>query len=167
MKPHKTILVVDDDPFVREAVCEFIQFIRPTWHTVEAANGQKGIDLAETVQPDLILTDLHMPVMNGYEMVVALQKKPQTRAIPLILNTSEDSGYSLVRQLKFVCQAVIFKPYLFDELDGVLEQIMPTQISAERNLPCYAATRHTTKLAVSLHQKYFPLNMARDYAYTY
>ncbi len=164
MKPHKTILVVDDDQFLREAICEFIQFIRPAWRTVEAANGQKGIDLAETVQPDLILTDLHMPVMNGYEMVVTLQKKNKTRSIPLILTTSEDSSCLLVRQLKTVCQAVIFKPYLFDELDGALEQTMPTYISAERNLPCYAATRQANKLESSLHQNYYPMSLARDYA---
>lgn len=154
MKSDKTVLVVEDDPFLREAVCEFIQFIRPTWRTVEAANGQKGVELAETVQPDLILTDLRMPVMDGYEMVVTLQRKSETRTIPLILNTSEDVSCPLVSRLRSICREVLFKPFLFDELDSALERVVPTNTGAGYNSLCYATARSFNKRSLPLYRQY-------------
>ena len=59
-------------------------------HRVEAENGQKGIELAQRTRPDVIVLDFNMPVMNGYEMALHLQQRPETSRIPLILNSSED-----------------------------------------------------------------------------
>jgi CheY-like chemotaxis protein len=162
MKPYKTVLVVEDDPFLREAVCEFIQYIRPTWHTVEAPNGKKGIELAETAQPDLILTDLCMPVMDGYEMVITLQKKSETRAIPLILNTSEDTSCPVVNRLRTICREVLFKPFLFDELDAALERVMPTNIGTERNSLYYAPARTGGKPRLGFRGTYLGIKIVNN-----
>jgi CheY-like chemotaxis protein len=154
MKSYKTVLVVEDDTFLRKAVCEFIQSIRPSWQTVEAANGKKGVELAETMQPDLILTDLRMPVMDGYEMVVTLQKKSETRAIPLILNTGEDTNCPAVSCLRTICREVIYKPFLFDELDGALERAIPTNTVTGSSSFGYATARTGHKPSIGTRRKY-------------
>lgn len=163
MRQYPTILVVEDDQFLRKAVCEFIQLIRPTWHTIEAANGQKGIELAETVQPDLIMTDLNMPVMDGYEMAMALQRKPETSAIPLILNTGEDLYGPLVRRLQSFYREIIFKPFLFDQLEGILERVIPMDKDTSHNALDYAVTRHIRHVSHGLYRMYVPDNVQNSH----
>ena len=63
-----TILIVDDHEVVREGVRSIINRARPQWEICgEAANGQEGIDTAMRLRPDIILLDLTMPVLNGFD----------------------------------------------------------------------------------------------------
>jgi two-component system chemotaxis response regulator CheY len=69
----KVVLVVDDTPFVREAIGR--AFLSDGFKTcVEAENGQEGIEAAKRCQPDLIILDLSMPIMNGLEAAPVLRK---------------------------------------------------------------------------------------------
>ncbi len=128
-----TVLVVEDDRLFREMLCEIIQLLQPTWSVCEAVNGQQGIDIAMARRPDLIIMDFNMPIMNGYQMAVALQQKPETRAIPLILNTCEDYSHPLVARLRSICIAILFKPFSLRELGHILEKIQPAQIHLGTN----------------------------------
>ena len=131
MNKGATILVVEDDRLFREMLCEVIQAIRPAWRIYEARNGQEGLELAQTKRPDLIIMDFHMPMMNGYQLAMALQQKSETSTIPLILSTSEDSTHPLVRRLRALCQAVLFKPFSLSELERTFAQIKFVQPAAE------------------------------------
>src|SRR5579884_174398 len=69
-----TILVVDDDPNARQLYCSLL---KPFGHTVlEARDGRDGLKLALEHKPDLIVSDILMPTMNGYDFVSALRKLP-------------------------------------------------------------------------------------------
>ncbi len=121
-----TLLVVDDDQILREIICDFVQYLRPDWNAVSANNGREGLELAQSLHPDLILTDLNMPVMNGYQMALALKDQPETHNIPLILCTSEDlcRAVGVVRAIEW--SSILFKPTLFGDLDAALDRALPS-----------------------------------------
>lgn len=123
-----TVLVVEDDRLFREMLCEIVQLLQPTWTVYEAVNGQQGVEMAIARRPDLIIMDFNMPLMNGYQMAMALQQKSETRAIPLILSTCEDYSHPLVARLRSICMAVLFKPFSLRELGHILEKIQPAQL---------------------------------------
>ena len=78
----KKILLVEDNNEVRELLALFMT--RLGYKVFEAATGLKAIDLASTVQPNLIIMDLRLPEMNGTETTARLKANPSTRGIPLL-----------------------------------------------------------------------------------
>ncbi|MFQ5779206.1 MAG: PleD family two-component system response regulator [Nitrospiria bacterium] len=80
----KKILIVDDDPSVRK-------LIKVTLRTCEVIEGSNGIEALEKVtgeKPDLILLDVMMPKMNGFEVIRRLKADPETAEIPIVLLTA-------------------------------------------------------------------------------
>ena len=126
-----TILVVEDERLFREMLCEVIQLIQPTWRVYEAKNGQEGLALAQAKCPDLIMLDFHMPLMNGYQLALALQQRRETYPIPLILSTSEDANHPQILCLRALCQAVLFKPFSLSALEHTLAQVQFVQPAVE------------------------------------
>lgn len=82
------ILVIDDTP----EYIEMLSSILSEYEVYAAKEGKKGILLAETVQPDLILLDINMPLMTGYEVCRRLKKMEKVRHIPVIFLTANDGS---------------------------------------------------------------------------
>ena len=82
-----TILVVDDDPKAVEVIAAFLP--APGYAVVRAYGGVEAIALAQRLHPDLILLDLMMPVVTGFDVVEALQRQPDTAKIPLVVITAK------------------------------------------------------------------------------
>ncbi|MBI3541783.1 MAG: response regulator [Deltaproteobacteria bacterium] len=83
----KTILVVDDDADIREAMKVVLK--REGYEVVTATNGQEALDvLRQIARPNLILLDLMMPVMDGWEFTLAMHMDPNLTGIPLLLVTA-------------------------------------------------------------------------------
>jgi DNA-binding response OmpR family regulator len=74
------VLLVDDDPFVRRVVCAFLQ--RAGHEVIEAGDGEEGLERFDEARPDLVITDILMPRMNGLEMMVEMRRRGE--AVPLI-----------------------------------------------------------------------------------
>jgi CheY-like chemotaxis protein len=79
------ILVIDDDPKAVELVATALE--PEGFHVLRAYSGETGVTLAETERPDLIMLDLLMPGMNGFEVVDRLAQSPVTRGLPIIIVT--------------------------------------------------------------------------------
>ncbi|MGI8551403.1 MAG: response regulator [Dehalococcoidia bacterium] len=79
----KTILVVDDE----SSIVSMLRFVLSDegYHVVTASNGQEGLALLEESRPDLVLTDLMMPILDGREMVGRMQAHPSYQSIPVVL----------------------------------------------------------------------------------
>jgi DNA-binding NarL/FixJ family response regulator len=87
----KTIVVADDNPVVRKMLCVIFESEEDYDLCAEASNGREAIDLAIKHRPDLIILDLSMPIMNGYE--AAKELKRIMPDVPIILFTQHsDSG---------------------------------------------------------------------------
>jgi CheY-like chemotaxis protein len=84
----RTVLVVDDDPKAVEVIAALLP--TPAYAVVRAYGGSEAITLAQRVGPDLILLDLMMPDVNGFDVVDALQRNVETARIPVIVVTAKD-----------------------------------------------------------------------------
>jgi PAS domain S-box-containing protein len=83
----RTILVVDDDPKAVEVIAAFLP--TPAYAVVRAYGGNEAIVLAQRLHPDLVLLDLTMPEVNGFDVVEALQRQADTAAIPILVVTAK------------------------------------------------------------------------------
>jgi CheY-like chemotaxis protein len=92
----RTVLVVDDDPKSVELIATYLP--PPVYATVRAYSGREAILLAHRVQPDLILLDLMMPHVTGFDVVRELQDDPSTAGIPILVVTAREIT-SLDRQV--------------------------------------------------------------------
>ncbi len=85
---HARALVVEDDPMTRDWLRRTLE--QEGWEVAEASDGRLALDLAVTNPPHLILLDLLMPEMDGFEFIVALRKQPQGARVPVIVITAKD-----------------------------------------------------------------------------
>jgi DNA-binding response OmpR family regulator len=83
----QTVLVVDDDPKSVEVIAAFLP--TPTYAVVRAHGGSEAIALAQQLRPDLILLDLMMPEVSGFDVVKALQRNADTARIPILVVTAK------------------------------------------------------------------------------
>ncbi|MDM0087098.1 MULTISPECIES: PAS domain-containing hybrid sensor histidine kinase/response regulator [unclassified Variovorax] len=87
-----TVLVVDDDPHAVEMIAAFLP--APDYAVLRAGNGTEALVMAQHSRPDLILLDLSMPVMDGFELVAALHRHPDTARIPIVVVTARQVSAS-------------------------------------------------------------------------
>jgi len=88
----KAVLVVDDNAFIRQALCELFKLEEDFEVCGEAENGREAIEKAQQLRPDLIVMDLSMPVMNGIEAAYVLQGLMPT--VPLIIFSEYSDVFS-------------------------------------------------------------------------
>ena len=121
------VLMVEDDASQRERMLGWLE--RPHWIVREAANGQEALDLLREEKPDVILLDLMMPEMDGFEVVAALQGDKDWRDIPVIVITSLDLDAKDRARLNSGVQSVLvkekFRPEDLVERIRQLSQITP------------------------------------------
>ena len=82
------VLLIEDDAATREMMCAMLT--REGWTVSEAVNGRIALERLETIRPDLILLDLMMPEMDGFEFVYQLRAHPEWHTIPIIVLTAKD-----------------------------------------------------------------------------
>ena len=87
-----TVLIVDDERPIRELLADVLE--AGGHRTVQADHGRQALDLAEREPPDLIISDVMMPVLNGRVLCRRLKSDPATRSIPIILMTSAGRQYA-------------------------------------------------------------------------
>lgn len=81
-----TILHVEDNEDNRQIVRDLFEF--RGYRIVEAFDGESGVQMASTLKPDLILMDIQLPKMNGYEAIRAIKSDPALKSIPIVVITS-------------------------------------------------------------------------------
>ncbi len=79
------VLIVDDTNTLRSLVQ--IYLLAPGWEFVEAQNGADGLEKARRLRPDVVISDVRMPVMDGFELCAAIRSDPALRDIPVVLLT--------------------------------------------------------------------------------
>jgi CHASE2 domain-containing sensor protein/CheY-like chemotaxis protein len=116
------ILIVDDDDNHRLILTSLLQEIG--CRVLEASNGKQGLQLASESKPDIILLDLAMPNMNGFEFMVHLQENPQTLNIPIIVCSANVFEENRQQSLQAGAAAFIPKPLQRDELLNALQSLL-------------------------------------------
>ena len=117
------VLVVDDDAGLRTIMRSALE--RAGWSVTEAENGRVALDATTRERPDLILLDLGMPVMDGFEFVAELRRNPEWRGLPVVVMTSRDVSDDDRRRLNGGVERVLQKASLSrEELLRVLREIL-------------------------------------------
>ena len=101
------VFVVDDDPAQRERIRSWLE--PQQWVLVEAENGQVALERLNDGLPDVILLDLMMPKMDGFQVIAALQKHPVWRRIPVIVVTARDLTADERARLTSGIEAILLK----------------------------------------------------------
>ena len=115
-----TVMVVDDSDDIRELICMMLR--GKGYRVVEASNGEEAVELALLFHPDLILMDLSMPVLDGYEATRQIHGRRETRDVPVVAVTAFADSYSRQKALDAGCVECVCKPVDFAALDGVLRR---------------------------------------------
>ncbi|NNU33382.1 response regulator [Mucilaginibacter sp. S1162] len=100
----RTILLIEDNNDIRENTCELLEL--EGYKVIPALNGKTGLTTAFEHLPDLILCDIMMPEVNGYEVFVGLQADPATRAIPFIFLTASAENKEVAVGRRWVPAAI-------------------------------------------------------------
>jgi diguanylate cyclase (GGDEF)-like protein len=108
------VLIVEDEAAIR--VLLRTVFERAHYHVIEATDGQEGLEQAREVLPDLIVSDVVMPRLDGFEMVRALRRDPTTREIPVIMLTAKGETEDIVTGLELGADDYLSKPFKIPEL---------------------------------------------------
>ena len=108
-----TVLVVDDNAEVRAYVK---QHLAPRYRVLEAVNGEQGLEMARRMLPDLVLSDVMMPVMGGFALCRALKSDPDTDFIPVILLTARAEADDRLTGLAEQADDYLTKPFDVREL---------------------------------------------------
>jgi two-component system cell cycle response regulator len=112
----KTILIADDSKLMREMLSDTL--VSRGYRVIEAQNGEEVVRLARAQEPDLIISDIEMPVMDGIEACRMLAKAPSTAVIPVIILTVRSSTADIKAGLEAHAVDYITKPFDADELAG-------------------------------------------------
>ncbi len=112
--PVKTVLVVDDSPTERHVLVELLT--RNGYQVITAENGEEGVEKAKKELPDLILMDVVMPGLNGYQATRTLTRDEATKHIPVIVCTSKGQETDRIWGLRQGALDYIVKPINGEDL---------------------------------------------------
>ena len=119
------ILIVDDSP---SQLLGIQRIVEKLGHQIlTATDGAAGVETARAELPDLVLMDVVMPNLNGFQATRTLARDEATRHIPVILVTTKDQDTDRMWGMRQGAKAYITKPFSEDELSEVLERVFAGQ----------------------------------------
>lgn len=118
----RKVLYIDDDADMHWIVSAFINSSHR--QVVCAENGKVGLEIAKNLYPDLIISDLNMPQMNGYDLLKELRKDPATAKIPFIFLTSDCEPEKYQKAMNLGAKRYLNKPVDFEELVKIVERFI-------------------------------------------
>lgn len=123
MGEHKQILIVDDEPVWLKVLTQLLQM---KGYTVkEAASGADALNTLKSYEPDLILLDVRMPDMNGFDLLDHIKKLPKLASKPVVFVSAMDDFHAKKVARELGAADYILKPIDETEVNNVLEKYLP------------------------------------------
>jgi DNA-binding NarL/FixJ family response regulator len=130
LRTGRILLVDDDENFISLMIaCLTLHGYR----VMTAENGQRAIETLQQIKPDLIISDIMMPKMNGYELVDAIRQTPDLSWIPVIFLSAKDQISDRVRGLSSGANVYMVKPFGIDELVAQIESTLRSSYLIQQN----------------------------------
>jgi len=119
------VLIVDDSRSMREVIKKVLRLSGfQIGDCLEAGNGEEALSVLANHWVDVILSDIHMPVMDGFGLLRALTAQEDLRDVPVVLITTESSHSRLQEALALGARGYLRKPFRPEEVRALLAQIM-------------------------------------------
>jgi pilus assembly protein CpaE len=140
------ILVIDDEPLNHQLVAHALE---PLQYVVHSANdGKSGVNLARTLKPDLIITDVMMPDMNGYEVTRALRRDPQFAYTPILVLTAQGGLQDKLKSFEAGADDHLTKPFEAAELSARVAVLLKRAAATPESAPEAPAGENARMIAV-------------------
>lgn len=153
-----TVMIADDEPGIRLAVTDYLEAAGYT--VIAAATGQQAWQLVQQYRPHLLVTDIRMPQMDGYELVRLVRQQPAFRLLPVIFLTECSETPDRIRGYQLGCDSYLAKPFNLEELRAVIRnlldraQIVQTELQAvSHTIPSRESVDEALVSALELTQR--------------
>jgi len=117
-----TVLIVEDSVAQREMITDLLKASGLT--VTHASDGLEALEAIKTTAPDLVVLDIVMPRMNGYEVCRRLKSDPKTQNVPVVMCSSKGEEFDRYWGMKQGADAYIAKPFQPTELVGTVRQLL-------------------------------------------
>ncbi|NER83786.1 MAG: response regulator transcription factor [Leptolyngbya sp. SIO1D8] len=117
-----TILVVEDDKGTRLSLKDYLELEGYT--VVTAQDGWQALQMVKSCQPQLVITDISMPRLDGYAFLKSLKQKPAWRLLPVIFLTARTATQERVQGYQIGCDVYIEKPFELEEIGAVVRNLL-------------------------------------------
>ncbi len=114
MSQNRSILIIDDDDDGRALVATVLQ--GQGFEVHQASRGAEALERLKTLKPALILLDIMMPEMSGYDVLVHMKQRPETQNIPVIMLTAKGEGEDFITGYQYGADYYISKPFTTKQL---------------------------------------------------
>ncbi|MEB3225544.1 MAG: response regulator transcription factor [Synechococcus sp.] len=146
-----TLLLIDDDPNLILLVRDYLEF--RGYNILTAANGTEGLQILETTTPDLIICDVMMPEMDGYDFIQNVRQNPEISWIPVIFLSAKGQLQDRIKGLNQGADVYLTKPFEPEEL---VAQVESSLNQAQRLLSLGSTTSKATTFSVPSHVELTP-----------
>lgn len=118
----KKILIVEDDNIIRDALTEFLA--NEGYETSTATNGKEAVEVAEKISPDLIIMDMFMPVMDGWDATKIIKEMEHLANTKVVCLSAYTSAENEEKSKQVKCDLILTKPIYPDDLKRNLEELL-------------------------------------------
>ena len=123
------LLLVDDEPGLREAVRAYLE---DSDFAVEvASNARDGWELLQQTNPDLVISDIMMPQVDGYQFLKQVREDPRYKALPVVFLTAKGMTSDRIQGYQAGCDAYLSKPFDPDELVAIVTNLLARRAAAK------------------------------------
>jgi DNA-binding response OmpR family regulator len=126
----KRILLIEDNHNLREEIINVLEMEGFTVDTAE--NGRVGLEHIAVERPDLVISDLMMPDMDGYETLQAIRGNPEFASLPVLMLTARDDDGCVSRAMELGADDYVTKPFRIPELLEAVEGLQKKRAKKER-----------------------------------
>jgi DNA-binding NarL/FixJ family response regulator len=144
------LLLVDDEPGLREAVKDYLQ--ESGFSVQVASNAREGWELVQQNLPDLVISDIMMPQVDGYQFLKQLRDDPRFRALPVIFLTAKGMTTDRIQGYHAGVDAYLPKPFDPDELVAIVENLLERRSSRTPIVADDGESPNITELANQIAQ---------------
>jgi DNA-binding NarL/FixJ family response regulator len=116
------LLLVDDEPGLRQAVQAYLEEDGFTVHV--ASNAQEGWEMLQRMTPDLVISDIMMPQVDGYQFLKQLREDPRFQSLPVVFLTARGMTSDRIQGYNAGCDAYLSKPFDPDELVAIVSNLL-------------------------------------------
>jgi two-component system chemotaxis response regulator CheY len=118
---RKTVLTIDDSRVMRELLLSALQ--RAGFNVVQAEDGVSGLQALESCRPDVIITDINMPRLDGYSVIDAVRRNPRHRITPILVLSTEHASEKKTRAREAGATGWIVKPFEDEALIAAIQRV--------------------------------------------